>query len=377
MNHNLVTQLVMVASVAVLACGMAAASSITSKPWGSTADGKPVTLYTLVNNHGIKATITNYGGIITSLVIPDKHGKLSDVVLGYDNVEGYIKNSPYFGAIVGRYGNRIAKGHFALDGKTYTLATNDGPNSLHGGKVGFDKVIWTAAPGKSGKEASLTLTYVSKDGEEGYPGNLSVTVIYTLTNDNALRIDYASSTDKDTVANLTNHSYWNLAGPGNTILDHVVQIHASHYTPVDKTLIPTGEIAPVAGTPLDFRVPVAIGSRIEEKNQQLIYGIGYDHNWVLDRKKAGDLELAARISEKTSGRILDVWTTEPGLQFYTGNFLDGTITGKDGNVYKHRSALALETQHFPDSPNHPNFPSTELKPGKIYRSTTVFKFRTE
>jgi len=339
--------------------------------FGSVA-GQPVELFTFRNANGIELKATNYGGIITSIVAPDRDGKPGDIVLGFDTLDGYLKDSPYFGALVGRYGNRIAKGRFTLDGKTYTLAVNNGPNHLHGGIKGFDKVIWTAEPltGKNG----VAFSRRSPDGEEGYPGNLDVRVTYELTDRNELVITYHATTDKATPVNLTNHSYFNLAGGGD-VLGHQLMIAADRYTPVDSTLIPTGVLAPVQGTPFDFRQSTAIGARIEQPNEQLKNGGGYDHNWVLNRSGAGR-QLAARVVEPKSGRTLEVSTTEPGLQFYSGNFLDGTITGKGGNVYQRRNGLCLETQHFPDSPNQPGFPSTILRPGASYDSQTVFTFGT-
>ena len=347
---------------------------ITRVPFSTLADGKPVELFTLTNAHGLEAAIMTYGATVVSLRTPDRAGRLDDIVLGYPTLAGYLEKSPYFGAIVGRYGNRIARGRFTLDGATYGLATNDGPNHLHGGVRGFDKVVWSASPSETETSAAVALSYTSPAGEEGYPGTLAVRVTYTLTDENELRLDYLATTDRATPVNLTQHSYFNLAGAGSgDILRHVLTIAADRYTPVDATLIPTGEIASVAGTPFDFRTPTAIGARIGQQDVQLERGRGYDHNWVLTR--AGDsLALAARVTEPTSGRTLDVLTTEPGMQFYSGNFLDGTITGKDGRVYRHRYGFCLETQHFPDSPNHPNFPSTILRPGREYRSTTVFQF---
>ncbi len=344
------------------------------KPFGS-VEGKPVRLYTLTNNNGMRADITNYGGIVVRLIVPDRSGTFEDVVLGFDDLEGYLKGHPYFGAIVGRYGNRIAGGRFTLDGKTYTLARNNPPNepvnALHGGLKGFDKVVWDVE--ESGR-TQLKLHYRSADGEEGYPGNLDVHVTYTLTHDNELKIDYLAMTDKPTPVNLTNHSYFNLAGQGKgDILGHELMIDADRYTPVDKTLIPTGVLAPVEGTPFDFRKPVTIGARINADHEQIRFGGGYDHNYVLNRRGKG-LERLIRVYEPGSGRIMEVSTTEPGVQFYTGNFLDGTLTGKQGRVYKHRYGFCLETQHFPDSPNHPDFPSTILPPGEAYRTTTVYKF---
>jgi aldose 1-epimerase len=342
--------------------------------YGKTADGQQVDLYTLTNNKGMEAAITNYGGIVVSLKTPGHGGQLADVVLGFDSLGGYLKDHPYFGAIIGRYGNRIAKGRFKLNGVEYKLATNNGENHLHGGIKGFDKVVWAARDVSTPEAAALELTYLSKDGEEGYPGNLSVTVVYTLTDNNELRIDYTATTDKDTVVNLTNHSYFNLAGEGSgDILGHELMINADAFTPVDAGLIPTGELRKVEGTPFDFRKPAAIGARINAGDQQLLYGKGYDHNFVLNRTGEG-LQLAARVVEPKSGRIMEVLTTEPGIQFYSGNFLDGSVKGKGGKVYGHRYGFCLETQHFPDSPNKPNFPSTVLKPGGKYQTTTVYRF---
>ena len=345
--------------------------NITSRPFGKTPDGQTVDLYTLKNAKGAEADISTYGGVVVSLKTPDRSGVPGDIVLGFDDFNGYLKPPPYFGAIIGRYGNRIAHAKFTLDGVDYTLAKNDGDNSLHGGKRGFDKVVWKAATGPG-----LTLTYLSKDGEEGYPGNLSTTVTYTLTDNNELQIDYKATTDKDTVVNLTNHSYFNLAGQGEgDILAHQVTIYADRFTPVDKGLIPTGELRSVEGTPFDFRQPHAIGERINSGDQQLVIAKGYDHNWVLNRTGDG-LFLAARVTEPKTGRVMEVLTTEPGLQFYTGNFLDGTIRGKGGKVYGPRAAFCMETQHFPDSPNHASFPPVVLKPGSEYHSTTVYRFST-
>jgi aldose 1-epimerase len=347
--------------------------SITQSPFGQ-ADGKPVTLYTLRNAKGAEVKIMNYGGLVQSLRMPDRNGKMDDIVLGYDNLEGYLKETPYFGALVGRYGNRIARGKFTLDGQTYTLATNNYPNALHGGLKGFDKVVWTAKPMETKDGPSLQLTYLSKDGEEGYPGNLSVMATYTLTEDNGLRLQYTATTDKATVLNLTHHSYFNLAGQGHgDILGHEVYINSDKTTPVDKTLITTGEYAAVAGTPFDFRKPTAIGARINDPDTQLQYGPGYDHNWVIN-KPAGQFGLMARVSEPTTGRVMEVWSDEPGLQFYAGNFLDGTITGKGGAVYQRRTGFCMEPQHYPDSPNKPNFPSVVLRPGETFHNTILYKF---
>jgi len=354
---------------------MNAATNIQKNSFGKTREGVAVSLYTLTNRNGVEARITNYGGILVSLKTPDRHGTLVDIVLGFDSVEGYQANpSPFFGALIGRYANRIGHARFTLGGVEYKLDKNDGDNTLHGGSRGFDKRLWSA---RELPDGGLELTYLSKDGEEGFPGNLTATVTYHLTDANELRIDYAATTDKLTVVNLTNHSYFNLKGAGSTdILGHRLMLNADRFTPVDAGLIPTGELRPVAGTPFDFRKPTAIGAHIEEADEQLKLGHGYDHNWVIHRTGDG-LTPAARVDEPTTGRVLEVLTTQPGVQFYTSNFLDGTIHGKGGMVYARRSALCLETQHFPDSPNKPAFPSTELKPGERYRSTTVFRFLTE
>jgi aldose 1-epimerase len=337
-------------------------------------DGRPVNLYTLTNSHGLELRAMNYGGIIVSLRVPDRKGQLADIVLGHETFEGYTPNPPFLGAIVGRYANRIANGTFTLDGKKYTLPKNDGPNTLHGGTQGFDKRMWSGEPVK-GKSA-VAFTYLSKDGEEGFPGNLKVKVTYTLNDDNELVIDYEATTDQPTVLNLSQHSYFNLAGEGSgDILNQEMQLNASRFTPVDSNLIPTGELRPVKGTPLDFTTPTKIGARIDDNYDQLVLAKGYDHNFVIDRKGDG-LALAARAYDPSSGRVLEVSTTQPAVQFYTGNFLDGTVTGKQGHVYKRRNAFCLETQHYPDSPNHPDFPTTTLRPGETFHSQTVFKFST-
>jgi aldose 1-epimerase len=348
-------------------------SKVQKQAFGKLQDGRSVDLYILTNRQGAEAAITNYGATLVSLKVPDRHGKLGDVVLGYDKIAGYETGKAYFGATVGRYGNRIAHAKFVLDGTTYTLEKNDGENHLHGG---FNKQVWTAKDVSSAAGQTLELTYLSKDGEEGFPGNLSVKVAYTLlTGQNALKIDYTATTDKDTVLNLTHHSYFNLAGQGNgDVLQHQLTIHASRFTPVDSTLIPTGELREVRNTPFDFLQPTAIGARIDQDDPQLKFGKGYDHNWVLDQKSPGSLSAAAQAYDPESGRAMEVSTTEPGLQFYSGNFLDGSIQGKDGKTYGPRSAFCLETQHFPDSPNHPDFPSTVLKPGQQFRSSTIYKF---
>jgi len=342
--------------------------------FGRLASGEEVKLYTLKNKKGMEARIMTYGGIVISLKVQDRHGNLDDVVLGFEDLDGYLAGHPYFGAVIGRYANRIGGARFTLEGITYTLAANNGPNSLHGGTVGFDKKNWQV---RSADTSSLVLTYVSPDGEEGYPGRLNVTVSYQVTEEDELRIDYEATTDKATVCNLTNHTYFNLAAAGaGSILDHEILIQADRITPVDATLIPTGELAPVDGTPFDFRSLHKIGERIESDDEQIKLGGGYDHNFVIDRTSKG-LSLAAKVIEQTTGRIMEVFTTEPGVQFYTGNFLDGTIRGKGGTLYRRRSAFCLETQHFPDSPNRPEFPSTTLRPGEEYRTTTVYRFSAE
>ena len=348
--------------------------SVTRAPFGTLADGTAVELFTLANAGGLEIRAMTYGAIIVSLKTKDRTGKLDDIVLGYDNVAGYVKQNPYFGTIVGRYGNRIAKGQFTIDGKTYTLAKNNGPNHLHGGLKGFDKAVWKGEPFQKGDTVGVVFTHTSPDGDEGYPGKLDARVTYTLSNANELRVDYHATTDKPTHVNLTQHTYFNLAGDGaRDILGHELTLAADRYTPVDSTLIPTGELAPVAGTPFDFRKPQAIGARIEAAHEQIKHGGGYDHNWVLNRTGDG-LVKAIEVHEPTTGRTLQIATTEPGVQFYTGNFLDGTITGKGGHVYKRRYGFCLETQHFPDSPNQPNFPSTLLRPGQEYKTSTTFTF---
>jgi aldose 1-epimerase len=354
------------------------AMQIETQDFGTAPSGEKITKYTLENANGMKVGILSYGGIIQSILVPDKNGNMGDVVLGFDTLGGYtsdtyIQNCPYFGALIGRYGNRIAKGQFSLDSQTYHLFINNGPNSLHGGKVGFDKKVWTASPVQGDSTVSLELSYLSKDGEEGYPGNLQVKVTYTLDNDNALKIDYEAQTDKKTIVNLTNHSYFNLSDGKGTILHDQLMLNADQFVPIDSTLIPTGELKSVEGTPLDFRKPMVIGDRIDQPDDQLIKAGGYDHCWVLNTK--GDLsQVAATVTDPESGRQMDVFTTEPGIQFYSGNFLDGTLHGKGGTAYVKHAALALESEHYPDSPNQPAFPSVVLNPGETYHTATIYKF---
>lgn len=362
------------ADVSQKAKAAAETGGISSAPFGQTKAGDDATLFTLSNSHGLEMTVTNYGGIITTLKTPDRDGALDDIVLGYDTIDGYLADSPYFGSLIGRYGNRIANGRFTLDGTDYALAVNNGPNHLHGGIVGFDKVLWDAVSEMTSEGPSIVLTYTSPDGEEGYPGTLSVTVRYTLNNDNELVIDYEATTDKPTPVNLTQHTYFNLSGAKSPILDHHLTLNASRFTPVDATLIPTGELRSVEGTPFDFREATTIGARIGDDNEQLTFGGGYDHNWVLDQAESG-LTKAAVLSHAATGRTVEVLTQEPGVQFYSGNFLDGSLTGK-GVQYTHRMGLCLETQHFPDSPNQDGFPSTILRPGDVYNTQTVYRFST-
>jgi aldose 1-epimerase len=346
--------------------------------FGKTKDGDTIYRFLLTNKKNVEASVISYGATLVSLKVPDRNGKIGDVVLGYDSLDGYERGKSYFGGTIGRYGNRIAGGQFTLDGTVFHLPKNDGLNSLHGGTTGFNKRVWTGVDRSRADAQVLDLSYTSPDGEEGYPGTLQVKVTYTLPAEtNELRIDYSASTDKDTVLNLTNHSYFNLSGAASLkIVDHQLLLRAREFIPVDSTLIPTGELRPVDGTPFDFRKPTAIGAQINQDDEQLRFGKGYDHNWVLEEAGKGGLKLAAQVFEPTSGRVLEVDTTEPGIQFYSGNFLDGKDRGKGGEFYAHRTGFCLETQHFPDSPNHPNFPSTELKPGQTYRSTTVLRFST-
>jgi len=349
---------------------------IKKKVFGKTPKGETVDQYILTNENGMKVRIISYGGIVTALEIPDRIGNLDDIVLGYDELSGYLKKNPYFGAIVGRYGNRIAGGKFVLNGKEYQLVTKNGKNHQHGGTVGFDKIVWNSEAIQKNDTVGVQLTHVSPDGDECYPGNLSCKVTYMLTNNNDLIIRYHATTDKSTIINLTHHSYFNLAGQVNRdILEHEIKIVADRFTPTDENQIPTGELCSVKGTPMDFTKPTVIGSRIEQEDQQLKYGGGYDHNWILNNQD-GSLALAAQVYEPTTGRVLEIYTTEPGVQFYTGNNLDGSITGKNGIVYKRRYGLCLETQHYPDSPNKINFPSVVLNPGEIYTQETVHRFYT-
>ena len=352
--------------------------TIHKRPFGVTREGIPVDLYLLTAAPDFKAAITNFGGIIVSLWTPDRDGNLTDIVLGFDDLRSYEEKHPYFGAIVGRYGNRIANGRFELDGKTYALVQNNGPNHLHGGTRGFDKAVWDAEPVTREDAVGLKLTHTSPDGDEGYPGALRTTVTYWLTNVRVLEIEYEAVTDAPTHVNLTNHSYFNLRGhDAGDILGHEMTLFADHFTPVNAALIPTGELRPVADTPFDFRGGALIGARIGEDDEQLRFGIGYDHNFVLDPEARGEFKRAARVHEPQTGRVLEAWTTEPGVQFYCGNFLDSTNIGKGGAVYHHRNGFCLETQHFPDTPNQPSFPSTVLRPGQTYRTKTHYRFLTD
>ena len=372
LSRFLLITLLLVSS-ALVALGQA---TVTKTSFGKTAAGEEVDLYILKNVQGMEAKITNYGGIVVSLTAQDRNGAFADVVLGFNDLESYLtKNDPYLGAIIGRYGNRIAKGRFKLNGVEYKLAVNNGENHLHGGIKGFDKVVWTGREMRTPNGPAVVLTYLSKDGEEGYPGNLRVRVTYTLTNNNELRIDYSATTDKATVINLTHHSYFNLLGEGNgNILQHRIRINGDRFLPTDAGSIPTGELATVAGTPFDFLKGAAIGARIDQDHEQLKFGNGYDHTWVINGRP-GTLRLAATATEPFNGRVMEVWTTEPGVQFYTGNFLNGSLTGKSGKPYPRRSGFCLETQHYPDSPNQPSFPTTTLRRGATYRSTTLYRFR--
>ncbi|PHN01405.1 aldose epimerase family protein [Flavilitoribacter nigricans] len=392
-NHMLSGLVVLGMSLLMISCGSDTTDSTTEpepaetelkppaiafKPTGN-VKGKGTQLYTLTNGRGIKVDISNYGGIVTSILAPDKDGNFEEVTLGFDTLRQYLETNPFFGALVGRYGNRIAKGQFTLDGQTYNLAKNNMGNHLHGGEEGFDKVVWSPTIKEVNDLPGLVLKYTSADGEEGYPGKLDITVMYSLNQDNELKIDYTAKTDKPTVVNLTNHTYFNLTGNAKRdILDHVVTIKANRYVPVDETLIPTGELERVNDTPFDFTQPTRIGDRIDADHQQIEYGGGYDHCWVLNRPRDSDeLTMAAKVREPNSGRTLEVYTTEPGVQFYTGNFLDGSLTGIGGVKYEKRYGFCLETEHFPDSPNQPSFPSVVLKPGETYHTTTIYKFGVE
>lgn len=376
----LFTNLVSFGSAAPMAAG-SAPPKIDRELFGALPDGTRVDRYTLSNGRGMRVRVITYGGIIQTIEVPDRRGRIANVALGFKTLTDYVeRNSPYFGAIIGRYGNRIANGRFTLDSVPHQLAQNNGQNHLHGGTAGFDKRVWAATEVREGSTVGLRLSRVSPNGEENYPGNLTVAVTYRLTPNNTIRIDYRATTDAPTIVNLTNHSYFNLAGDGTgDINDQLLQLNASRFTPVDAGLIPTGALDPVGGTPMDFRRPTAIGERIRDGGfQQLVFGRGYDHNFVLDRRDPSfrELELAARVFEGRSGRVLTMRTTEPGIQFYSGNFLDSTLVGTSGKMYREGDGFALETQHFPDSPNHPNFPPTVLRPGQVYQSTTTYEFST-
>jgi aldose 1-epimerase len=371
--------LLIIFELAILACSTEVKNNIIIEKelYGRLPDGREVYSYSLKNRSGSQVNVINYGATITSIVVPDRHGKYEDVVLGYDSLQGYLDDKSFFGSIVGRYGNRIGKGKFKLDGKNYQLTINDGENHLHGGKVGFNKVIWDAKIVEDSIQPSLELTYISPDGEEGYPGKVTITVIYTFTDKNELRIDYKGVTDKTTILNPTQHSYFNLSGSStNTILDHLLMINSDSITPVDKGLITTGKYTGVSNTSMDFLTPTAIGARINALSEQLLFGKGYDHNWVL-RNYTGKVRKIAELYEPKSGRLMTVLTDQPGLQFYSGNFLDGTIKGKKGIIYQHRTGLCLELQCYPDSPNKPNFPSVTLRPGEVYHQTTIYQFSTK
>jgi aldose 1-epimerase len=387
---RLPTTLVLGAAAALLmatlpATALAQEPGITVADFGTTADGVAVEEYTLTNGNGMQVSILTYGGTLRQVMVPDRDGNFANVNLGFDNMADYEAMSPYFGCITGRYANRIALGQFSVDGEQYQLPINNDPNSLHGGDVGFDKVVWAAEEVESDEGLAVQFTYMSPDGDQGYPGNLDVTVTYTLTDENEILMDYMATTDAPTVVNLTNHAYWNLKGEGmGTIDDHVLMLDADSYTPVDSTLIPTGEIVPVADTPFDFTTPTAIGERNRSDHEQIVIGRGYDHNWVLNREHSSDgawdddsWMMAARLSEPSTGRVLEVWTEEPGIQFYAGNFLDGTIYGQADLAFRQGDGLALETQIFPDSPNQDGFPNAVLQPGETYETRSAYKFLTE
>lgn len=375
-----VTMITLVLLITSVFCVAAIASSHSSsnvemKPWGEVG-GQPVYLYTLTNSNGATMKVTNYGARVTSLMVPDENGDMVDVVLGFDNLQDYLDNHTYFGAIVGRYGNRIADGKFTLDGEQYSLVRNNMDNHLHGGYKGFDQRVWRGEPVKTSEGASVKLNYLSKDGEEGYPGDLEVTVTYTLTNDNEFVFDIEATTDEATVVNLTNHNYYNLNGANSDAMDHELMINADKFTPIDDEWIPLGELRSVKGTPMDFTTFTKVGERINEDYKQLKNGAGYDHNYVLNGG-GGQMDLAAKAHSSMTGILMKVYTDQPGVQFYSGNFLDGSLVGKDDITYEKRYAICLETQHFPDSPNNPNFPSTVLRPGEVYETTTVFEFTTK
>jgi aldose 1-epimerase len=374
-----ILSLLILFELAILACTTQVKNNniIEKELYGRLPDGREVYSYSLKNRSGSQVNVINYGAIITSIIVPNRDGKYEDVVLGYDLLQGYLNDKSFFGSVVGRYGNRIRKGQFKLDGKNCQLTINDGENHLHGGKVGFNKVLWDAKIVEDSIQPSLELTYISPDGEEGYPGKVTITVTYTFTDKNELRIDYKGETDKTTILNPTQHSYFNLSGSGaNTILDHLLMINSDSITPVDKGLITTGKYTRVSNTPMDFIAPTAIGARINTSNEQLLFGKGYDHNWVL-RNYTGKVRKVAELYEPKSGRLMTVLTDQPGLQFYSGNFLDGTIKGKKGIIYQHRTGLCLESQCYPDSPNKPNFPSVTLRPGEVYHQTTIYQFSTK
>ncbi len=359
--------------------GTAAAATLDHAPYGTTQDGRAVEIYTLTNDHGLRVRFLSYGGVITEIDVPDRRGRLDDIVLGLSNIHEYETLSAHYGAITGRFANRIGGAQFTLDGQTYHLIANNGPNTLHGGPNALDKQIWTVTPVSAADGVAVTLTYISKDGEQNFPGTLTTHVTYTLTNDNALRIDYVATTDKDTVINFTNHSYFNLAGNGSgSVAEQMLLINADRYTPAGPDQIPTGEIADVAGTPFDFREMTPIGARLNSAHPQMLYAHGYDHNFVLN-KRAGDtgITYAARAYDPRSGRVIDCLTTEPGIQIYTANGLNGSVVGSSGTAYRQTEAFTLETQHFPDSPNKPTFPTTELKPGQQFHSITIFRFATD